>query len=189
MKLSLFLLSLSFIPLTARGQNLPFGTVIGGVNNESFATSHLKPNEQGIRVSVVLTRGVSGGLTGGAVGRASVSTLEIPSDTDYLELLINYVNLDPRTIRKKRIRVFRIKETGTPPFRSKEVKRKWMSYNFSAQYDKGGPFDLLQAGDIVIIENKGLLNREYFDFLADVRFLVSLPTLLLSGYVAVSLLR
>jgi hypothetical protein len=187
-----FLLMLAALCSPAQAQNLPYGVVIGGSSNDEHFRSFLKANEQGIRVTVIQTRGLNSGLAGGGVaqgGGMQVLNLELPTDTDYLELMLLYVNLDPRLIRKSKVSILRIKETGTAPYKSKEVKREWLTYNFKKQYQKGGPFDLLQAGDIVVIEQKGLLNREYFDFLVDVRFLISLPAVLVSSLLLVNALK
>jgi hypothetical protein len=166
--------------------------VIGSGGVETTALSFLKQNEQGVRVSVITTRGLAmtGGIGGVGGGQnMNVRQLDVPTDTDYLELLVFYLRMDPRMIRKSKIKLLRIEKTGQAPYRSSEIKRIWTHYNFQKQYNTGGPFDLVQPGDIIIIEEKGILNREYFDFLADVRFLVSLPTLILSGYLLLQTLR
>jgi hypothetical protein len=195
MKIKPALAALFFISVLAANvyaQQLPYGVVIGSGGTETPVQSFLKQNEQGIRVSVIRTRGLA--MTGGIVGvggaqNMNVLQLDVPTDTDYLELLLFYLRMDPRMIRKNKIKLLRIEKTGQAPYRSAEIKRFWTHYNFQKQYKIGGPFDLVQPGDIIIIEEKGILNREYFDFLADVRFLVSLPTLILSGYLLVQTLR
>lgn len=166
--------------------NYGYGTVIGGQDKTSNATqaqSMLMDNEEGVRV--VLVRSSGGGLRlnqiGGQQGAGGgVRILDVPKDTDYLELIMFYANIDPRSIRKDKIKILRVASTGTAPYFSKDIQRYWTSYNFEDQYERGGPFELVRPGDIIIIEGRGLFNRPFFDPLTDITFLLTLPTLLLS---------
>lgn len=157
-----------------------FGQVIGGMDELQYVTNFLSENERGIRVSVLISAGVGGIMPGqqqGNRGGGGVTTMDIPTDTDYLELLLYYMSLDPRTIRKSKITLLRVKKVGNPPYMSSEIEREWDSYDFSKEYKNGGPFTLLTAGDVIIIQQRGLLNRPAFDFLGDVRTLTSLASL------------
>lgn len=162
-----------------------YGSVIGGQNRtEDGVTgkSYLDENQEGVRVIVIQSRGSgAGGIrAGGAGGSAGVSIYDVPKDTDYLELLIFYANMNPRTIRKDKIKILRVASTGISPYLSKDIQRYWTSYNFKEQYLRGGPFDLVRPYDIIIVEQRGIFNREIFDPLTDITFLLTLPTLVFS---------
>lgn len=180
-----------FLSEFSHAQTHGYGSVIGGLDEDQYATSFLDENEQGVRVTVIISTGIGGGggLLRAGGGRGGVQVLDIPSDTDYLELILNYVGVDPRRLRKGKIQILRIKEVGGKPYMSEEIKREWNKYNFKKQYKRGGPFDLVQPGDIIIIQNKGLFNRPAFDFLADFRFILSLPALALSTFLLIQAFR
>lgn len=161
-----------------------FGSVIGGDERESglSAQNFLEDNEQGMRV--VLVRSQSSGIGslrgGGAQRGGGVQIFDIPKDTDYLELIMFYAKMDPRSIHKKKIKILRVKATGDKPYLSENTYRYWTSHNFEEEYERGGPFETLKPGDIVIIEGRGIFNRPFFDPLTDINFLLTLPTLVLS---------
>lgn len=191
--------------LHAQGQQYDYGTVIGGADESRYGgRSFLRDNEEGMRITLIRSTppgriggsrmlgggsrsggdfqiGGTGGGGGGASGPSgNVDIYEVPVDTDYLELLVFYAGLDPRRIRQSRIRVLRVDSTGAPPYYSEEIHRSWTSHNFREEYRQGGPFETLEPGDIVIVEGRGILNRPFFDPIADINFLITLPTLVLS---------
>lgn len=171
-----FIIGLIFADLSA--QNRGFGTVIGGIEENNSSLSFLGDNEVGVRVIVIVSAG-GGGVNNQqmmAQGAGQVQILDVPTDTDYLELLLVYLRLDPRWLRKNKFRILRVAEAGDKPYLSKNIKREWTSYSFKPEYKSGGPFSTVQPGDIIIIERKGLFNRPFFDFLVDLRFLISLAT-------------
>jgi hypothetical protein len=182
----LFVLILLFNSLSIAQSNYGYGTVIGGQDKSSNSVqsqSMLMDNEQGVRV--VLVRSNGGGLRlnqmGGQQGATGgVRILDVPKDTDYLELIMFYANIDPRSIRKNKIKILRVASTGAAPYFSKDIQRYWTTYNFETEYERGGPFELVRPGDIIIIEARGLFNRPIFDPLTDITFLLTLPTILLS---------
>ena len=92
-------------------------------------------------------------------------------------------------VRKNKIKILRVKEAGPSPYKSSTIQRYWTKYNFGKQYKKGGPFDLLQPGDIVVVQSKGLFARPFFDPLNDVTFLIGIPALVLSTVQIVRLIR
>jgi hypothetical protein len=162
-----------------------YGTVIGGQNNSKnlgSAQSFINDNEEGIRIVLIQSRGsgVGGLRNNNSGGGSGVRMLEVPKDTDYLELLLFYANLDPRLIRKDKFQILRLASTGQSPYLSKDTQRYWTTYNFEKQYEQGGPFDLVRPFDIIIIQQRGLFNREFFDPMTDITFLLTLPTFLFS---------
>lgn len=176
------LFAVIFVNIPAYSQmNYGYGTVIGGqqTNEKSLSTNLLNNNEQGIRV--VLIRSTGSGISGMRTGTGgAVRTFDVPIDTDYLELIMFYANIDPRSIRKDEFQILRVASTGASSYLSKDIQRYWTTYNFEKQYDRGGPFDLVRAGDIIVIQGRGLFNRPIFDPLTDVTFLLTLPTVVLS---------
>ncbi len=192
--------------LHAQGQDYGYGSVIGGSDESRYGgRSFLRDNEEGMRITLIRstppgrigsgrmlggggsgTDGVQfggGGSGGGGSSSApsgNVDIYEVPTDTDYLELLVFYAGLDPRRIRQSQIRILRVDSTGAPPFYSEEIHRSWTSHNFREEYRQGGPFETLEPGDIVIVEGRGILNRPFFDPIADINFLITVPTLVLS---------
>ena len=180
MKVRCSLIVLFFLLLfnNVYGQRGNYGEVIGGLDEIKYVNSFLSDNERGIRVSVILSAGMAGGVGGANVaGGGAVNTIDIPTDTDYLELLLFYVKMDPRTIRKSKITLLRVKKVGSPPYASSDIQREWDYYDFSKEYKNGGPFTLLTAGDVIIIQQRGLLNRPAFDFLGEVRTVTSLASI------------
>lgn len=159
-----------------------YGTVIGGERSKYSANSFLATHDEGMRITVIQSRGSARGSTGSGGGQVGggVQIYEVPRDTDFLELLVFYSRLDPRQIRQRKIRILRLEETGPPPFYSKDVHRYWTEYNFREEYRDGGPFTVLEPGDIIIVEGRGIFNRRVFDPLADINFLLGLPTVALS---------
>gem|GEM_PF-6862326 len=159
-----------------------FGSVIGGDTRKSGlnATSFLEDNEQGIRVVLVRSQSSGVGSLRGSRGGGGIQIYDIPKDTDYLELIMFYAKMDPRSIHKKKIKILRVKSTGDKPYLSENTYRYWTSHNFEEEYERGGPFETLRPGDIVIIEGRGIFNRPFFDPLTDINFLLTLPTLVLS---------
>lgn len=167
-----------------------YGTVIGSEDESDNVQSFLQENEEGIRVTLINSSGSMGGGIGrgglggaggsGSGGRGGVQIFNVPKDTDYLELLVFNARLNPRHIRKNKIKIIRVKQTGPPPFLSEDIERYWTSYNFKKDYKEGGPFPTLEPHDIVIVQRKGFFNRPFFDPLTDVTFLVSLSSITLS---------
>lgn len=161
-----------------------YGTVIGSEDDNQNVMSFLQRNEEGIRVTLIQSTGTLNSIRGGGgqgQGRnQNVQLLDVPKDTDYLELLVFNARLNPRFIRKNRIQIIRVEESGPPPFKSENIERYWTSYNFKEDYKQGGPFPLLQPGDIVIVQRKGLFNRPFFDPLTDISFLITLTSLTVS---------
>ena len=181
-----------------------YGTVIGGDLDQapggSRVQSFLQENEEGMQVTLIVSsgRGFQGGIGGGLLGvggggvggqGGAARIFYVPRDTDYLELLVFYAGQDPRFLRKNKIKILRVKEAGPSPYQSSTIKRYWTKYNFNKQYKKGGPFDLLQPGDIVVVQTKGLFNRPFFDPLNDVTFLIGLPALAISTVQIIRLFR
>ena len=146
------------------------------------ATSFVQENEEGVRVVFIQSRGSGFGINnnGGGGGGGGVKILEVPKDTDYLELIMFYSGIDPRGLRKDKIKILRVASTGQNPYLSKNTQRYWTSYNFGEQYDRGGPFDLVRPYDIIIVQQRGLFNREIFDPITDINFLLTLPTFIFS---------
>lgn len=183
-KAILILLFFGFFAVTLQAQNgYTYGTVVGGEVETKNVTSFLQDNEEGYRIILVnstRSRGSQGMQGGGNQSSGGVQLLDVPTDTDYLELLLEYANLNPRYIRKNKIKILRIDDPGDPPFLSKDIERYWTSYNFKKEYKKGGPFSTVQPGDIIFIQGKGLINRPFFDPLNDIRFLLSIPSIALS---------
>ncbi len=166
----------------AQRTNYGYGTVIGGERASKYgANSYLSSQEEGMRITVIRSRGSARGSgsseTGGGGG---VRIIEVPKDTDFLELIVFYSRMDPRHIRQRKIRILRIEETGPPPFLSENTQRYWTEYSFREEYRNGGPFTVLQPGDIVIIEGRGIFNRRVFDPLADINFILGLPAVVFS---------
>lgn len=172
--------------------NYGYGSVIGGQKTKvsaGNARSLLDDNEEGVRVILIQTRGgglaglgrIGGGgaMAGGAMG-GGVQIMDVPKDTDYLELLVFYANIDPRGIRKDKFKILRVASTGKAPYLSKDLQRYWTTYNFKKEYERGGPFELVRPYDIIIIEPRGILNREFFDPITDITFLLTLPTIVFS---------
>lgn len=182
MRKYLLLFGLVFVSIQAFSQtNYGYGTVIGGqqTNEKSTSSNMLNNNEQGIRVVLIRSSGSGIGSIRGGVG-GGVRTFDVPIDTDYFELIMFYANIDPRSIRKDEFQILRVASTGASSYLSKDIQRYWTTYNFEEQYNRGGPFDLIRAGDIIVIQGRGLFNRPIFDPLTDVTFLLTLPTVLLS---------
>lgn len=166
-----------------RGNTYGYGTVIGGETSRGNynANSFLSRNQEGMRITVIQSRGSARGAQGsGGIG-GGVQIYEVPRDTDFLEMIVFYSRLDPRQIRQRKIRILRLEETGPPPFYSETIKRTWTQYNFRSEYRDGGPFTVLKPGDIIIVEGRGIFNRRIFDPLADINFLLGLPTVVLSA--------
>ena len=165
-----------------------YGTVIGSEDDNQNVRSFLQRNEEGIRVTLIQSTGTLNSIRGSGFGSGgqgqsrnqNVQLLDVPQDTDYLELLVFNARLNPRFIRKNRIQIIRVEESGPPPFKSETSERYWTSYNFKEDYKQGGPFPLLQPGDIVIVQRKGLFNRPFFDPLTDISFLITLTSLTVS---------
>ncbi len=158
-----------------------YGTVIGGQSISSDgvkAQNFINDNEEGIRVVFIQSRGSIGGIRSG--GGGVVRMLDVPKDTDYLELIMLYTGLDPRSLRKDKFKILRVASTGQDPYLSKNIQRYWTSYNFGEQYNRGGPFDLVRPYDIIIVQQRGLFNREFFDPMTDITFLLTLPTFVYS---------
>lgn len=173
------LLTFFFISNIAQAQSIyGYGTVIGGLEADGQLNSKnfLLDNEEGIRVLLIQSSG-SGFNARGAGGGGAVQILDVPKDTDYLELLVFYARINPRQIRKDEIQILRLAATGNTPHLSKNLQRYWTTYNFQDQYDRGGPFDLVRPGDIIIVQARGIFNRPFFDPLTDLNFLISLSTL------------
>jgi hypothetical protein len=158
-----------------------YGTVVGGEEEDQLAQSYLQENEEGYRITLIYSQGGLGTTSRGSSNRQnSVRLMNVPKDTDYLELFVYYANINPRFIRKGKIKIFRVKDAGPIPYMSENIERYWTEYNFKKQYDKGGPFDKVQPGDIIIVQQKGLINRPFFDPISDLRFILTLPSLALS---------
>ena len=83
-------------------------------------------------------------------------------------------------VRKDKFKILRVASTGQDPYLSKNIQRYWTSYNFGEQYNRGGPFDLVRPYDIIIVQQRGLFNREFFDPMTDITFLLTLPTFVYS---------
>lgn len=168
-----------------------YGSVIGSEDESDNVQSFLQENEEGIRVTLINSSGsMGGGIGRGGIGGAGgsgrggrsggVQIFNVPKDTDYLELLVFNARLNPRHIRKNKIKIIRVEDAGPPPFLSENIERFWTSYNFKKDYKEGGPFPTLEPHDIVIVQRKGLFNRPFFDPLTDVTFLISLSSITLS---------
>ncbi|MGM0589097.1 MAG: hypothetical protein ACQETE_11815 [Bacteroidota bacterium] len=160
-----------------------YGTVVGGEDKLIGSNNYLQENEEGYQITLINS---SGGVSvrGSSSNRrgSQVQIINVPKDTDYLELLVYYANLNPRFIRKNKIKIYRVKDAGQPPYKSENIKRYWTEYNFQKQYDNGGPFDEVQPGDIIFVQRKGLINRPIFDPLNDLKFILTLPSLALSVF-------
>jgi len=168
-----------------------YGTVVGNEEEAQNVTSYLQSLEEGIKVTLINSRGSIGGIGGRGIGAGigggsgnrgggGVQIFHVPKDTDYLELLVFNAGLNPRFIRKNKIKLLRVKDTGPPPFYSRSIERYWASYDFKEDYKQGGPFPTLKPHDIVIVQQKGFFNRPFFDPLTDVSFLITLSSLTLS---------
>lgn len=163
----------------AQRETYGYGTVIGGERSTRYsASTYLAPQEEGMRIVLIRSRGSARGGGGGLGG--AVQIYEVPRDTDFLELLVFYGRMDPRHIRQGKIRILRIEETGPPPFLSESIHRYWTEYSFRQEYRNGGPFTLLEPGDIIIVEGRGLFNRRIFDPISDINFILGLPALYFS---------
>jgi hypothetical protein len=160
-----------------------YGTVVGGDESNISTNSFLQTNEEGYQITLINSSGgVNAGSGGSSQSGQNVKIINVPKDTDYLELLVFYAKLNPRFIRKNKIKIYRVEDAGPAPYLSKNINRYWTEYNFREQYKKGGPFDKVKPGDIIFVQRKGLLNRPIFDPLSDLRFILTLPSLALSVY-------
>lgn len=184
---------LLIIPICSEAQidDYTYGTVIGGNegSGNDRVTSLLDNNEEGIRVTLINSGGRASGNVRRSSGSGGVQIYDVPRDTDYFELIVFIAGINPRYIRKGKIQILRIDSAGTPPYLSKNIKRYWTEYDFAEDYDRGGPFDVIQPGDIIIVQGKGLINRPFFDPIADIRFLLSLSSLALSVISVYNIIR
>ena len=165
----------------AQQDDYTYGTVIGGEKETQNVQSFLDTNEEGIRVTLINSARRSTRSQGGGGSNRGVQIYNVPKDTDYLELLVFKAGINPRYIRQNKIKILRIDSTGAPPYRSEHIERYWTTHDFSEEYEEGGPFSLVQPGDIIIVQGRGLINRPFFDPISDIRFLLSLSSLALSA--------
>lgn len=178
------------IPLANAQDTYQYGTVIGSENDNQNIRSFLQRNEEGIRVTLIQSSGSFSNIRNNGIGGGGgnqnngrnqmVQLFNVPQDTDYLELLVFNARINPRFIRKNKIQIIRVEDSGPPPFKSENLERYWTSYNFKDDYKEGGPFPLLEPGDIVIVQRKGFFNRPFFDPLTDLSFLITLTSLTVS---------
>lgn len=184
--LFLFIISSSSI---AQQDNYTYGTVIGGEGENENVQSLLDTNEEGVRVTLINSASRTSRSQGNNRSGSGVQMYNVPKDTDYLELLVFIAGINPRYIRQGKIKILRIDSAGSPPYRSENIERYWTAHDFSEEYEKGGPFSLVQPGDIIIVQGRGLINRPFFDPISDIRFLLSLSSLALSALSLYNILK